>query len=834
MDALTFHLIANAHLDPVWLWDWREGLNQGLNTCRTVLDLMDENPALTFNRGEAAVYQHIERADRDTFARIKQHIASGRWDVVGGTWVQADQNMPATETLTRQFTRGQNYFLSRFGKKSAVAWSADCFGHAAGMPEIFAAAGIRYFAFTRPGPATLPLAKPAFWWRGAGGARILAYRPTGDWYGCERWDIPALLDTTRQRGAGHGLQNVAVFYGLGDHGGGPTRRHLADLAAWSAAHPEIRVVHSTMHKFFHALENEMHGQRRDFLPEVRGELNFVARGCFSSMLKLKTAYRRAERLVSRAETLQTAVAVQTGAAGEHLAAAWDSVLFNSFHDILPGTAIERALDEQIGELGGAAHTARAAELAALNALAARVDTRVLPAAGGDLPAGVALLAWNPRPRPFDGLVELEACVDDRPLLAYREDRGGDLPVRLLDARKRPLPCQKIETENRFWVEGQWRVRVVAPVKLPPLGWTVLELGHDQNPPSLSAPSRPATASAKNGVHKIANGIFTVSARAGAAGIEIKRAGKKFLAGAGLGAALFDDPWDTWGSGAKNIEREGAETLRERWTVERAQILEAGPWRAALWARLTGKNSALELTLRLAAGRDAVDVAARVHFAGRAARLRLLFPLVTGSGGVAEFDVPGARLVRQPRGEVPALRWMRLAGGALGFASDALYSYHVNEKIFRPTVARATRYADSRPRAADDEPWAPATDLGEARFNFLIAPGDGNLPRLAEELDRPPAVQLVPAKPGPLPSQGSVAALWPDHLELLAFKPADDGRGLVLRVRETAGKTTRPRLTLLGKIYHLPVVGKYQIASFRLFKNGRDFSIKPCDAVENST
>jgi len=89
----TFHLISNAHIDPVWLWDWREGLNEGIGTCRAMLDLMDDLPYVTFNRGEAAIYEHIERVDPETFARIGAYVKTGRWDVVGGTYIQPDMNM---------------------------------------------------------------------------------------------------------------------------------------------------------------------------------------------------------------------------------------------------------------------------------------------------------------------------------------------------------------------------------------------------------------------------------------------------------------------------------------------------------------------------------------------------------------------------------------------------------------------------------------------------------------------------------------------------------------------------------------------------------------------
>src|SRR4051812_4621924 len=275
MPDFTFHLIPNAHLDPVWLWDWREGLNEGLITCRTILDLMDENKKLTFIRGETAIYEHIERTDPATFARIKEYVKQGRWDPVGGTVIQPDTNLPDTETFARHFSHGQQYLRSRFGKAATIAWAADSFGHAAGSPEILTASGIDSFAFTRPSNEVVPIAKPAFWWEGPGGSRILAYRPPVGWYGCEREEMTKRLDAYLEAATAGELANVGCFFGLGNHGGGPTRRHLEEIRAWRAAHPEVKVIFSGLHPFFAALRREIARKPRSFLPTHRGELNFV-------------------------------------------------------------------------------------------------------------------------------------------------------------------------------------------------------------------------------------------------------------------------------------------------------------------------------------------------------------------------------------------------------------------------------------------------------------------------------------------------------------------------------------------------------------------------------
>ena len=320
----TFHLIANAHLDPVWLWDWREGLNEGIITSRTILDLMDEMPELTCIRGESLVYRHIEENDPETFARICQRVAEGRWDVVGGTYVQPDTNLTGTETFCRHFARSQAYFRSRFGRAAEIAWAADSFGHSAGLPDILVAAGMTGFSCTRPGAGQVALAKPAFWWEGSGGGRVLAYRPQAGWYGCERDEMTRKLDGLLAAADQGDLHHVGAYSGLGNHGGGPTRRILREIAAWASAHPEVDVVHSGLHRFFAALRQEV-GEKggEGFLPVHRGELNYCLRGCYVSVAKLKYAFRKTEVAVSRAEAADSAIAAALGQSPAALDQAWD-------------------------------------------------------------------------------------------------------------------------------------------------------------------------------------------------------------------------------------------------------------------------------------------------------------------------------------------------------------------------------------------------------------------------------------------------------------------------------------------------------------------------------
>ena len=421
-----FHILPNAHLDPVWFWNQHEGLNEGVKTCSTIVKLMDRFPELTFNRGEAAIYNHIQKTDPGLFARIKELMAAGRWCAVGGGWIQPDQNMPSTVDFLRQFTIGREYFKQELGIEPLVAWAADPFGHSEGMPEIYAASGFKYFSFTRPNNHLFPLKDDVFRWVGNGGSSILSARFNSNWYGCERPAVIPELDGALERVKDRKRVNIAMGFGLGDHGGGPTARQVEDLMAWREQHPEVEVRFSTFDAFFAALEEE------------------IAEG-----LEIKHEFRKSSNLLRRAENsvriINDYLASPTAGTpslppAPNFTEAWRSMLFNCFHDIIPGSAIESALFEQREELGGVAYTARRAEFEAVNRLCAKVAVKV-PAVEGDMPEAVPYIVFNPSPRPYNGFVELEVSLDYRPLwgVTHADQIVPDRRTARRGRQARPLP-----------------------------------------------------------------------------------------------------------------------------------------------------------------------------------------------------------------------------------------------------------------------------------------------------------------------------------------------------------------------------------------------------------
>ena len=535
-------------------------------------------------------------------------------------------------------------------------------------------------------------------------------------------------------------------------------------------------------------------------------MNFCLRGCYTSVAKYKFAYRKTETALASAERTDAVIRSALRQPVTDASKPWDDLLFNTFHDLLPGSAIERAFDDQLAWLGGAYHAAQRLELGALTALAQRIDTRVAKPAG-DHPSAVPVLAWNPNPWIFRGHIEFEANLDYRQIDAYK-GRPNEIPLRVLSPEGRLLPFQSVATENALEWDTPWRKRVVVPVELPPCGWKVVEFGWVEGARIPRSPGIVCSA----GTNRIDNGLYRVQAKPGDAGIQVFHRGQSLFGRKGLSAIVVADPHGAWG-GPSTPEANNLSQVLESWPVTQVEVLEKGPERARIFVRLAGQRSRLDLILSLNRGREAVDVSARMLWNERGARLKLVMPAGANS---AAFEVPGARIERDAScGEVPGGRWVRTSGerGTFGFASDAIYGFDIHAGALRASLVRASGYAFHAPPLLPA--WRPAADCGELTFRFLINPGNSALPRLAQELEQPPVTLVVPAARGPWPRTGTLANLTPATIQLLAMKRAEDGHGVILRAQSFAGRPVRATLTWQGCPVDLGTVEPCRVATWRL-------------------
>ena len=334
---MRVHMIGNAHIDPVWLWPWQAGADEALATLASAADRCDEYPEFVFTRGEAWVYRQVERLRPELFARIRRLVERGQWHITGGQFIQPDLNLPTAAGLHRQIVHGQRYFRDRFGVAPTVGYNVDSFGHTASLPDILAAHGYTAYVFRRPEQHQVALPANTFVWQGVGGAEVVAFRITPGY-------VANFADLTGQvkiavESADPALGHTMCFYGVGNHGGGPSKAMIEWIIA-NRSFDGHELVFSTPQAFFEAIAD-----RRDLLPRVTVELQHTFPGCYSVMHDIKQAQRHGEQLLVQAEAAARALAADAAERDDSLARldrAWDDLLFTEFHDILTGTSIPAA------------------------------------------------------------------------------------------------------------------------------------------------------------------------------------------------------------------------------------------------------------------------------------------------------------------------------------------------------------------------------------------------------------------------------------------------------------------------------------------------------------
>ncbi len=334
------HTVAHAHIDMNWMWAYQETVNVTLDTFRTMLRLMEEYPQFTFSQSQASVYEICEKYDPEMFEAIKKRVKEGRWEITASTWTEADKNLPSGESLSRHHLYTKQYMKEKFGLESeqlAIDFEPDTFGHSNFVPEILNSGEVKYYYHCRGKELQY-----AYRYKAPSGDEILCYQEpfwyNGIIYPHSFEGIPMVC---KKIGANIGLH----VYGVGDHGGGPSRRdieRLLDMQKWPIA-PTI--VFSTYHAFFKELE-----QVRDSLPVVDTERNFIFTGCYSSQSQIKAGNRICEDKLCAGEAIS---AISSAFAShkenkENFKNAWKKVLFNQFHDIIPGSCVRDSRNHALG------------------------------------------------------------------------------------------------------------------------------------------------------------------------------------------------------------------------------------------------------------------------------------------------------------------------------------------------------------------------------------------------------------------------------------------------------------------------------------------------------
>lgn len=801
----TVHLVGNAHLDPVWLWPWQEGYQESKATFRSALDRMREFPEFVFTSSSAAHYAWVEESDPDMFEEIRVRVREGRWVICGGWWVQPDCNLPSGESFCRQALYGQRYFLRAFGVRAKTGYNVDSFGHNAMMPQLLRGAGMDGYVFLRPGPHEKGLPGEVFRWRSPDGSEVLAGRIP---YEYTFWgeDLPVHFRRCADRVPdpdGHGL----CFYGVGNHGGGPTRRNLEIIGQVQAESNGITYPMSSPDAFFKAVLSTSR-----MLPVVTGELLHHASGCYAAHSGVKRWNRQAENRLVAAEKIVSlagmAVGHQTRA---DFGQAWKNVLFNQFHDILAGTSIASAYQDACEAYG----EALSISARAMNAAAQAVSWRIGIPSDPDVRP---IVVFHPHGFPACREVELESS-------AIGEDTA------LLDEDSRVVPCQLVASEAACNGRG----RLLFRANLPALGWRTFRL--------MQGSGRVLAEKPLPAEHVLDNGRIRLELDPDTGHMVALRLLEQDvnLIGEPSGVpVVLDDPSDTWSHHVRQYDQ-----LRGGFELESLRKTESGPVRSAIRVVSVHGGSRITQTYLMGADADEVVVRTTVDWHESQAVLKIRYSMnLTHPVGTA--SVPYGHVEREMDGEeYPVQAWFDVTGSVRGsmieaglsILNDSKHSYDMRNRTFGLTVLRSPIWTNHEPHVPAPEAEIRYMDQGEQSFTHVLIPHAGGwreagIPKRALSLNQPAIALFESFHEGPLPQ--TACGFTCDAPGVLAdvLKPSEEGDGWVLRVHESCGvpvSDCRLGLPFLNRDIHCGF-GALQIRTFLIPHDGGQ-PVREVDFVE---
>lgn len=809
---MEIHLIGNAHVDPVWLWKVWEGMAEVKATFRSALDRMKEFPDYKFTSACAAYYEWVEHNAPEMFEEIKQRVAEGRWCITGGWYIQPDCNLPGGESFARHGLYSQRYFQEKFGKIAVTGYNVDSFGHNAMLPQLLKKSGLKNYVFMRPSEREKQLEHNLFRWRSADGSEVNTFRIPYH-YNISIRDMEEILPKFEQ--AAKETPQMA-FYGVGNHGGGPTIAILNALCAKIEAEPDTYKF-STPDEYFLAA-----GEK---LPVFQGELQHHARGCYSANASVKKSNRQAEHALTTAEKLQvTAEALFGESCGtQPLKQAWKGLLFNQFHDILCGCSLKEAYADAEHLYGEVFSISGRTMNFALQKISWNIDT----SGGMDLYAskdknwklweaeglGTPIVIFNPLSWEVTQPILCAANVN------FVTDQDGAV-----------VASQKTRAGTNVG-EEMWSTLFQA--KLPAMGYCVYRLFKNAAPPREEAP-----AAFSEGAYELENPFLCVKINADSgciSSIYQKEEQREYLRGS-VAKVMDEEHCDTW---AHDIDSFGRQI--GKFGQAAAECIENGPVRKVVRVRSTYGASVLTQDFILYHNLKQVDVRARIDWREQHKMLKLSFDVnVTEARAVAE--IPYGWIERETDGgEEPCQQWIDLLGctedhavAGLALLNDSKYSYDALQSTLSMTVLRSPIYAD---HGGERDGLCEFMEQGVTEFCYSICPHSGDfkeagLVKRAYERNIPPQWVVETFHKGRLGCFYEGILISKDNLIASALKKAEDGGGYILRVYECDGCETQAEISLpaLGRTF-IADFSPCEIKTFYLPKE-RDLSVRETNFLED--
>ena len=794
LQQATLHLTGNSHIDAAWLWPWTETVDVVKRTFGTALQLMDEYPGYTYTQSAAAYNNWLADKYPQMNDEIKQRIQEGRWEVVGGMWVEPDLNLPDGESTARSILLGKRWYLDHYGVDVKVGWNPDSFGYNWQLPQIYKKSGIDFFVTQKMSwNDTNPLPLKLFWWEAPDGSKVLTYFPHG--YGDRNLNpVHLSAELAQARVFSPGMTEMMDLYGVGDHGGGPTRDMLDEADHWmEPGKIAPKMEYGTALPYLSKVESEVapeskvwnyrtiaEGYQYPAQPPA-GEISIPTwddelylefhRGVYTTQANMKRNLREAPEWTLNAEKYASLAWLDGDAyPGAELTDAWRKITFNDFHDLAAGSGIAVIYRDAQKDFNDVRWETGEISRKALHTVAERIDTHVA--------SGVPVLVFNPLGWRRSGNVEFDVQMP-----------GAAEDVSVLDSHGAVLPSavlSKNAQTNSFHLMVEAR-------DIPAMGYEVLRVVPGKR--EFASDLKVTGTTLEN-----ANLRVTVDPKTGCiTSLYDKKSGFETLAAGSCGNELeaFKDlpkQYDAWNIDPGTLD----ETPARLTQAESVQVVEHGPMRAVVRVTRTWQSSKFVQDIVLYAGSDEADVVNDIDWHETHVLLKAAFTL-SASSPFATYEIPFGTIERpttrnnsweKARFEVPAQRWADLGDAQHGFSliNESKFGYDAVGNLLRLSLLRSPTSPD------------PDADRGHHHFSYALYPHAGDWKqamtvRHGWEFNYKLAAMQVESHTGSLPAEHSFASVSAPDVVLTAMKKAEDSNALVFHMYEWAGKNADVDLTL---------------------------------------
>lgn len=798
------HLICNAHIDPIWQWDWQEGVSAVLSTFKSAVNLAEKYDYI-FCHNEVTVYKYVEEYAPELFQKIQELVKAGKWHIIGGWYLQPDDNMPSGESFVRQIQMGMAYFQEKFGIRSLTGFNVDAFGHTRGLVQIMRKCGQENLIVGRPYVNELKLEDNQFLWEGFDGSTIKVFRvPDG-------YNAP--LGTTRQaiedRLEYRQKEEVScILWGVGNHGGGPSDKDLSDIKELMEENTEYEIIHSTPETFFDEINPTY---------TVRDSLRISMPGCYTSSIGVKQAHIALENELYLAE-IMCSVAAAKGLMEyptPELSSCFEDLLNAEFHDVLPGTCIKAGENNGYMLLNHGMLDATRLKTRAYFALVREQEA----AKEGEFP----IVVFNPHPYAIKENVECEFMLADQ---NWSETEYSHILVKDGDTL---VKNQTVKEESNINLD--WRKKVIFEAELPSMSLKRYSV-YIEKRAILSKEEVTEKFIYDNG-HKYVEIDFRTGLLK-----SYRLDGTEYVKD-GFSLTMFEDNPDPWAMGGFQQERLGINGVPFQLTekthgvfegMKRIQVIEDGDIYLGIEAFFEKDHSQARVEYRIYKNNDDVDVNITLFFNDINKMVKLALP-VPGSEEVFGQTAFGTEKLYNDGRENISQRFTAVKAGDkyVTLLDSSCYGGHFEDGTLYRSLVRGTTYCahpiQERQLIPTDR-FTRKMDQSEHNYFFRLTVCDENeMERKAVEFNRKLyAVNVFPLGESSDKTPFEVQLSNPD-IVLATMKKADKRDGFILRLINNCGMQQTTDIKVNDAVVSV-VFERYEVKTF--LYNG---SLTELDAME---